>query len=56
MAHAMGRLRTYPLRNFGKNGAIWCVLMYILIRFYFEKLSVFYIKNNNIAARWIWVI
>ena len=27
-------------------GAVWCILVYILIRLYLEKLIYFYIKNN----------
>ena len=38
------------LRKFGKYGAVWCVLVYIMIRLCLEKfpkkLTYFYIKNN----------
>ena len=31
--------------NFEKYGAVWCVLVYILIRLNLEKLIYFYIKK-----------
>ena len=41
---------TYARGLFDKNGAIWCVLVYILIRFClktFLKIICFAIRNNN---------
>ena len=29
-----------------KDGTIWCVLMYILIRFHLKQLPIFYMKNE----------
>ena len=34
-----------PPRKLGKCGAVWCVLVYILIRVCLEKLTYFYIKK-----------
>ena len=49
-----------PPRKFFLNGAIWCVLWCILIRFclyFFSKITIFSIKKNNILdTRLLWGI
>ena len=45
-AHMLGAVRGHvPPRKFEKKGAIWFVLMYILIRYCLEKLSIFHVKK-----------
>ena len=40
-AHMLRGSGHVPLRKFRKHGIIWCVLMYILIRFYYKNYQYF---------------
>ena len=45
MLGGSGAYASFPEEKLGKCGAVWCVLVYILIKFLYE--TYFHIKNNS---------